>query len=199
MAYHLTVVRGRSSTQGLRIPEEGVTTVGRQNGCQIRIVSSQVSRKHCELYFENGRLVVKDLNSSNGTLVNGIRVEGKRVLEPGSILSIGSIVFRVDDSAAPGAGRPAGRAGDTAVAQSVGAPQEEELDFEIEVDSETQVISPGTAVRSATAATSPRSASTTPQPDLPEVATHASEPKELDEADVAGFLFDLDVDEDDKR
>jgi predicted component of type VI protein secretion system len=196
MPYHLVVLRGRSSSQSLRVPDEGVTTVGRQSGCHIRIASSQVSRKHCELYLENGRLVVKDLNSSNGTLVNGVRVEGKRFLETGSTLSIGSIVFRVDVTAAQ---RPAGRPNDTAVAPPVGAWHEEELDFEIEADSETQVVSPAAAVRSAANAASASPLPVPPSSEFAAVDADANAPKELDEADVAGFLFDLDVDEDDKR
>lgn len=198
MPYQLVVVRGRSSSPGLRIPGEGVTTVGRQQGCQIRISSSQVSRKHCELYVDSGRLIVKDLNSSNGTLVDGRRIEGRQAVEPGSLLTIGSIVFRVEATApvAVPVSHPSGRPGETAVALPVSASQEEELDFEIEADSETQVISPSAAAKSA--ATTPVRPQPIPPSARPE-SVDADAPQELDEADVAGFLLDLDVDEDDKR
>ena len=53
--------------------DDSVTIVGRQQGCQIRIVSSLVSRKHCELTERGGQLRIRDLGSSNGTYVNDSR------------------------------------------------------------------------------------------------------------------------------
>ena len=70
MDFQLLVVRGRSASEALKL-EDGVTTVGRHDDCQIRIKSSQVSRRHCELFEKKGLLLVKDLSSANGTLVNG--------------------------------------------------------------------------------------------------------------------------------
>ncbi len=127
MPYQLVVIKGRSANQALKLPSDGVTTVGRQKGCQIRIGSSQVSRKHCELFEKHGHLLVKDLNSSNGTIVNGKKVQGQQVLEAGNILLIGSVAFRVEQSGAPVAAAPAsapvatpgGKPSDTAVAQPV--------------------------------------------------------------------------------
>src|SRR5262245_43427899 len=119
MPYQLVVVKGRSANQALRIPTDGVTTVGRQQGCQIRIVSSQVSRKHCELFEKKGHLLVKDLGSSNGTLINGKKIDGQQVVEAGSILTIGSVVFRVESAQPAAAPAAAGRPNDTAVARPV--------------------------------------------------------------------------------
>jgi hypothetical protein len=176
MPYQLAILKGRSAAKALRIPADVVTTVGRQQGCQIRIGSAQVSRKHCELFESQGRLVVKDLDSSNGTFVDGQRVEGQQALEPGQTLSVGSIVFRVERVAAPVAaaahGAP-GRPSDTAVAQAVAA-RDDELDFEIEADSATDVetLSP---------------------------AAHAERTKEVGEDAVVDFLLDLDVEDHDKR
>src|SRR5438093_1150473 len=77
------------------------TTVGRQEDCQLRIRSSQVSRKHCQLFEKKGLLIVKDLGSSNGTLVNGKKIEEQRVLEPGDELMIGQVTFKVEKSGGP--------------------------------------------------------------------------------------------------
>src|SRR5262249_19638987 len=65
MNYVLQVVRGRSATTNLRLGD-GVTSLGRHDDCIIRIKSSQVSRRHCELLEVDGRLTVRDLGSSNG-------------------------------------------------------------------------------------------------------------------------------------
>src|SRR6266481_5690881 len=94
MDYQLYVVRGRSTSEALKLLQ-GVTTVGRHDECQIRIKSSQVSRKHCELFEKKGLLLIKDLGSANGTFVNGKKVDGQRVLEPGDELTIGGVKLRV--------------------------------------------------------------------------------------------------------
>src|SRR4051794_30648789 len=94
MDFQLLVVRGRSATDALRLTN-GVTTLGRHNDCQIRIKSSQVSRRHCELVEKKGTLLVKDLGSSNGTYVNGKRVRGEQALKPGDELTLGQVKLRV--------------------------------------------------------------------------------------------------------
>src|SRR5258708_7618722 len=94
MDFELHVVRGRSANQTLKLTD-GVNSVGRHDDCSVRIESSQVSRKHCELFEKKGMLLVKDLGSANGTFVNGKKVEGQLVLEPGDELSIAGIKLRV--------------------------------------------------------------------------------------------------------
>jgi pSer/pThr/pTyr-binding forkhead associated (FHA) protein len=70
------------------------TVVGRQTGCHLRIRSGEVSREHCEILFDEGSAVVKDLGSRNGTYVNGVKVVEKR-LEAGDLIAIGPVVFLV--------------------------------------------------------------------------------------------------------
>lgn len=57
--------------------------VGRRPDCDIRLEQSNVSGKHCELRFERGGWVVKDLASTNGVRVNGVRIENRKRLMPG--------------------------------------------------------------------------------------------------------------------
>jgi hypothetical protein len=147
MDYQLVVIRGRSSANAVKL-QDGITTAGRQDECQLRIKSSQVSRKHCQLFEKHGMLLVKDLGSSNGTFVNGKKIEGQRVMEPGDELGIGPIVFRIEKVGQPiAAGSPAPAGGakphDTAVVDAIPAgagvpvataiPDDE--DFEIDFDS----------------------------------------------------------------
>jgi hypothetical protein len=147
MDYQLVVIRGRSSANAVKL-QDGVTTAGRQDECQLRIKSSQVSRKHCQLFEKHGMLLVKDLGSSNGTFVNGKKIEGQRVMEPGDELGIGPIVFRIEKVGQPiAAGSPAPAGGakphDTAVVDAIpaaaGAPVAtaipDDEDFEIDFDS----------------------------------------------------------------
>ena len=86
MDFQLVVLRGRSASTALKLGD-GVTTAGRHDDCQLRIKSSEVSRRHCQFFEKNGMLLVKDLGSSNGTMLNGKKIEGQRVLEPGDELT----------------------------------------------------------------------------------------------------------------
>src|SRR5690348_8883612 len=135
MNYVLQVVRGRSATTTLRLGD-GVTSLGRHDDCLIRIKSSQVSRRHCEIIDTDGRLMLRDLGSSNGTFVNGKRVLGQQALKVGDELTIGSVTLRVATLGQPVAAahpQPAdAKPGDTAVVEAVAVGDDEE--FEIEFD-----------------------------------------------------------------
>lgn len=67
--------------------------VGRHPACDIRLDVLRVSRHHCCLIHQAGVVVVKDLGSTNGTRINGLKVEVGR-LEDGDELSIAHIRYR---------------------------------------------------------------------------------------------------------
>jgi pSer/pThr/pTyr-binding forkhead associated (FHA) protein len=69
--------------------------VGRRSDCQLRILSAEVSRRHCLLTIDDGCVSVEDLDSINGTFLNGQRVVGKQVVRPGDRLEIGPVEFIV--------------------------------------------------------------------------------------------------------
>ncbi len=144
MNYVLQVVRGRSAATTLRLAP-GVTSVGRHDDCLIRIKSSQVSRKHCELFEVDGKLQVRDLGSANGTYVNGKRISGSKQINPGDELTVGSVTLRIATSTASGAPpEPTtitrGKPGDTAVTEALPSnEQEEEFELEFEDDDEPLV------------------------------------------------------------
>jgi len=62
-------------------------TVGRRESCDIVLRFSNVSGQHCQLSLENGYWFIQDMNSQNGTKVNGSRIVRKR-LDPGDLLSM---------------------------------------------------------------------------------------------------------------
>lgn len=94
----LVTPQGKQAEIPLRRP---VQVIGRQTDCQIRLPSSAVSRHHCEVTVDDGKVSVRDLGSSNGTYVNKRRVTQADV-SPGDLIAVGEMVFvvRVD-------GRPA--------------------------------------------------------------------------------------------
>ena len=191
MDFQLVVLRGRSATTALKLGD-GVTTAGRHDDCQLRIKSSEVSRRHCQFFEKNGMLLVKDLGSSNGTLLNGKKIEGQRVLEPGDELVIGPVKLRVEKFGQPAASKVppvtvGGKPGDTAVPTPIVTPgaasDEFEIDFDIEPESESEE----------------KTVATKPKPSPAAKAVEADAPT-IDEpiADdaIADFLMDLKIDDD---
>ena len=71
---------------------------GRDTGCTIVLdYDTSVSRRpHCQIRMENGVAMVKDLGSSNGTYLNGRRLEREAVLSDGDTLKIGRVEMRVE-------------------------------------------------------------------------------------------------------
>ncbi|MEM9074521.1 MAG: adenylate/guanylate cyclase domain-containing protein [Myxococcota bacterium] len=96
-------------------------TLGRHPNNTHQILDRIVSKEHCHIDLVNGRYVLKDLGSLNGTYVNGDRVSEK-ILETGDEITLGStrIIFTGDETIA-GVKRPPGLLGD-APQPSVGPP-----------------------------------------------------------------------------
>ena len=67
-------------------------TMGRDAGNDILILDPAVSPHHCRIGFEDGRLILSDLDSHSGTFINGIPVK-QRELKPGDEVAIGDSVF----------------------------------------------------------------------------------------------------------
>ena len=90
--------------QGLNVPLHATrpVLVGRRSGDLI-LDDPMVSGRHCSFVFENGAFVLKDLGSTNGTLVNGKRVK-EAVLSAGAEITIGQsrmILFHGAEAASP--------------------------------------------------------------------------------------------------
>lgn len=71
----------------------GVLTIGRIPECDFTIASPMVSREHAKLYCEPDAVEIEDLNSTNGTFVNGARLHGRVRLQQGDLVSIATFVF----------------------------------------------------------------------------------------------------------
>ena len=75
---------------------EGVRlTVGRAPDCDCVLPEDCVSRRHAELWREDERWFVRDLGSSNGTRVNGVRVIEAMEIRPGDRLNLGGVAYTV--------------------------------------------------------------------------------------------------------
>src|SRR5690348_16941114 len=77
------------------------TTIGRVEDNTFQINEPSVSSHHCEVLLRGADVVVKDLNSTNGTFINGEKVT-ESVIKPGQTLRLGQIEMRLEtDSPAP--------------------------------------------------------------------------------------------------
>jgi len=92
----LIMIQGSEPGSIFKLPDNRVSTIGRSSRNSIRLVNPAVSRFHCEIACVNGRWDLTDLNSRKGTLVNGTRVEGHRVLNAGDIIRLSGTTFRFD-------------------------------------------------------------------------------------------------------
>jgi len=72
----------------------GRLLLGRSSACQLIFDDDTVSRRHAELRLHEGRWILRDLGSSNGTWVNGRRVMEAEVA-PGDEVSLGHCRFRI--------------------------------------------------------------------------------------------------------
>ena len=90
--------------------------VGRSAEARLQIQKDSVSRRHCEFFLAAEQVFVRDLGSTNGTLVNEeeITAQAATVVPPGSVVNVGGVAFQVlYDS--PAEDRPAAPAGDDTV------------------------------------------------------------------------------------
>jgi pSer/pThr/pTyr-binding forkhead associated (FHA) protein len=79
----------------LRLPEGAVKTMGRTARADFIVEAPLVSRIHCRLTASSSdQLVVEDLKSTNGTLVNGEKVD-RAVLKTGDVLTVGRVEFKI--------------------------------------------------------------------------------------------------------
>jgi pSer/pThr/pTyr-binding forkhead associated (FHA) protein len=67
--------------------------LGRGREAGLQLAYALVSREHCELFEDRGRIFVRDLGSRNGTFVGGQRVQ-TAPLPPGELLTVGSVTLR---------------------------------------------------------------------------------------------------------
>ena len=93
---YLVALNGPMSGTALPLTEE-VTTIGRlTTGSSIGLNDARVSRRHFEVTKSKDEVSIRDLGSTNGTWIDGEQVGGTMVLEPGSIVEVGSTLLLLE-------------------------------------------------------------------------------------------------------
>ena len=75
------------------------TTVGRLEDNTFQIAEPSVSSHHCEVIQRGNDIFIKDLNSTNGTFINGEKI-AEAALKPGQILRLGKVEMRLETGTA---------------------------------------------------------------------------------------------------
>jgi pSer/pThr/pTyr-binding forkhead associated (FHA) protein len=76
----------------LRLEAGREVVIGRSAECELRVPSVAASRRHAAVARRGEDVLVRDLGSTNGTLVNGAAITGEHVLEPGDRVEVGGVV-----------------------------------------------------------------------------------------------------------
>lgn len=90
----LIILSGKHQGKRLSLPE-GEAVIGRDETCQIRLATNEVSRQHCRLICSRDQVFVHDLGSRNGTLINDVVIHGHAELQPGDTLRVGPVSFQL--------------------------------------------------------------------------------------------------------
>ena len=77
------------------------TTIGRVEDNTFQIPEPSVSSHHCEIIQRGNDVYIKDLNSTNGSFVNGQQISAETLLKPGQTFRLGMVDVRLDDGRTP--------------------------------------------------------------------------------------------------
>lgn len=88
----LTVLQGPDKGRRFELPDDEPQLIGRSSEA-IPTTDQTISRRHCELTPDDSRWYINDLDSANGTFVNGVRTHGRRRLHSGDQIRTGRTLF----------------------------------------------------------------------------------------------------------
>ncbi|MDY3559514.1 FHA domain-containing protein [Gemmata sp. JC673] len=184
----VSLVVASGAHEGRVIPLTGSQfLIGRDQQCNLRPASPAISKLHCGVVIRDGKVLVKDFGSTNGTLVNGQLVQSaEAVVENGASLQVGPLDFtvRIEKSAPKVDGTPLGDSPETAAAlaavkAATAAPKAPAR------DATPAPVKPTVGKSGVTAPTKPAPAKEQPKP-APAAASGS------DEDDVAAMLLGMD-------
>ena len=99
MDVNLILFKNNGERKTFSLPDN-VTVIGRRHDCDLQIPLASVSRRHCKLHYDNGTLKIRDLNSHNGTFINGNRIN-ETTVKAGDYLKIGPLTFLLQINGQP--------------------------------------------------------------------------------------------------
>ncbi len=94
-SWTVTVEKGPKTLRGVRIVVNGPIIVGRAPGADILIPTGYVSGRHARFSLVGTSLMVEDLNSTNGTLLNGKPVHEMTACSAGDTVTVGNVDIKI--------------------------------------------------------------------------------------------------------
>ena len=91
MDVNLVLLKKNGSHKFFPLPSS-VTVIGRRHSCDLCIPLMSVSRRHCQLNYDDEVLKIRDLGSHNGTYLNDKRID-EAVIQAGNSIKIGPLTF----------------------------------------------------------------------------------------------------------
>ena len=102
MIVTLTITKGEDTGKVFRIGDGETKIIGRSSHADIILQDVSISRQHCRVHTADGSLRLADLNSKNGTALNGRRIAAEVVVGEQDVLEIGTTTLKVRISSGPG-------------------------------------------------------------------------------------------------
>src|SRR5207244_13151042 len=95
MVFQLNPARKGGATQRLDFECEEIT-IGRVDENDICLPKGNISKKHTKIVVKDGKIIVLDLKSTNGTFVNGRKLAGPQVISPADKVYIGDFILNIE-------------------------------------------------------------------------------------------------------
>ncbi|MGP1346038.1 MAG: FHA domain-containing protein [Phycisphaerales bacterium] len=170
---------GKRAEVGL---QTGSYIIGRDEKATLRIPIRSVSRTHCELVVGDDEVALRDLGSTNGTKVNGDKVQNT-IIKAGDVVGVGNvqIVFQID-------GEP----------KTVDRPEGEDLDLDLDLDDTPPgaLSSPKPGAKKAPAPLGGGSGDSSMMDERAASRDRTTQPSAGDAGDSSAFDFDFDFTDD---
>jgi len=91
----LAIVEGPKELRGVKLPITGPIVIGRSPGADIVIADDFVSARHARVVPAGDGALLEDLGSTNGTVLDGVRIVGVEPVVPGSMIQLGTVRLKV--------------------------------------------------------------------------------------------------------
>src|SRR5688572_29385306 len=104
------IITEKGGEQRRMVFDKAEVTIGRVQGNDIVLPKGNVSKRHARIVLKDGKFIIVDLKSTNGTYVNGRKITSPLVIKETDKIYIGDFIMGVDESGA-GAGADNGQQG----------------------------------------------------------------------------------------
>lgn len=91
---YISVLYPKENKKTMIIPKNGLL-IGRSDDCDFNIEDEYVSSRHCKIFYEGENFILEDLDSTNGTFINGTEVLKKNIIKDSQEFQIGITIIKV--------------------------------------------------------------------------------------------------------